>query len=137
MQADLITTLKRTADSIYGKGGVIRKLENLGFKDMPYKISKDKLPYRQAHYFIYTFDVPPAALHDLRDESNRDVDILRQRVLKLEDEEDVVSSPCTLEAECKEPAYRTDVQKLLRLQKKKTKVHWTPRSGLKYYPFQR
>lgn len=104
---------------------------------MPYKISKDKLPYRQAHYFIYTFDVPPSALSDLKDESNRDVDILRQRVLKLKDEEDTASTPCTLEDECKEPAYRKDVQKLLQLQKKKAKVHWTPRSGLDYYPFQR
>lgn len=133
-QPELITALKRTAEGIFQKGGVIRKLENLGFRDMPYKISMDRVPYRQAHYFVYTFNVPPTTLTDLNDESSRDVDIIRHRIFKIKEEETV---PCTLEDECKEPAYREDVQKLLEIQKKKTKVHWEPRSGLDYYPFQR
>lgn len=97
-------------------------------------MSKDRVPYREANKFLYTFDVPTSALANLTDEYTRDVDIIRHRIFRVYEP---VPEPCTLEAECKEPAYREDVQKLLELGKKKEKVYWLPQSGIDYYPFQR
>lgn len=134
IQPELIATLKRTAETIYERGGIIRKLDNLGFRDLPCKMSKDRTPYRQANQFIYTFDVPPQVLADLNEEYRRDVDIIRQVVYKIKEPE---PHPCTLHTEMKEPAYREDVQKLLQLDKKKEEKRWLPQSGIDYYPFQR
>lgn len=39
LKPELQNILKRTATTIFDKGGIIRKLENLGLKDLPYKIS--------------------------------------------------------------------------------------------------
>lgn len=45
-----MTTLKRTANAIFDKGGIIRKLENLGSRDMPYKTSVHGMVYKHAKY---------------------------------------------------------------------------------------
>lgn len=46
----MTSALKRIAGNIFEKGGVIRKLENLGTRDMPYKTSVHGVVYRQARY---------------------------------------------------------------------------------------
>lgn len=106
----------------------------MGFRDLPYKMSKERVAYRQANHFMYTFDVPPNMVAELNEEGNRDVDIIRLAFYRIKEHE---PKPCTLEAEMKEPAYREDVQKLLEMDKKKQKQHWLPNSGIDYYPFQR
>jgi small subunit ribosomal protein S6 len=37
-QNELFTILKRTALSIFDKGGIIRKIDNLGKQPLPYKV---------------------------------------------------------------------------------------------------
>lgn len=78
--------------------------------------------------------MPPLVLADLNEEYLRDVDILRQSIFKIKEDEPIA---CTLETEMKTPAYREDVRKLLKLSKKKEKKYWLPQSGIDYYPFQR
>lgn len=109
-------------------------MDNAGFRDLPYKISKDRVAYRQASQFMYTFDVPTKMVDELNEEGHRDVDIIRMAIYKIKEHEPI---PCTLHDEMKEPAYREDVQKLLEMDKKKRKPHWLPNSGIDYYPFQR
>lgn len=133
-QPELAATLKRAAEAIYDRGGIIRKLDNLGFRDLPFKMSMDRVGYRQGNQFIYTFDVPTQKLTELSEEYNRDVDIIRQSIYKIKEHEQV---PCTLQDEMKVPSYREDVQKLLELNKKKEKKPWLSQSGIDYYPFQR
>lgn len=129
-----MSTLKRTAESIFEAGGFIRKLDNLGFRDLPHKISAHRLPHRQANHFLYTFDVPTKALVDINDELHRDIDVIRNQIYKIQE---IEPHDCTLERELVPPAYRKDVQKLLELSKKKKKKQWDSRTGLDYYPFQR
>ncbi|XP_026470516.1 probable 28S ribosomal protein S6, mitochondrial [Ctenocephalides felis] len=131
---EIFSTLKRTAESIFDKGGVIRKIENLGARDLPFKMSEHGQVYRQGNYFLMTFDSPPNAISDLHEGYSRDIDIIRKCIYKTQDS--VVES-CTLEEELLPPAYRTEVQALIAQAKKSPNRKLKLKSVLDYYPFQR
>lgn len=129
-----MTTLKRTAETIYDKGGIIRKLDNIGLQDTPYRISAHNLVHNKAHYFIYKFDVPIDSLDDINKECGLDVNIVRRRIYKIQPP---TGEACTLEQELQPPAYRKEVQKMIEISKRKEKPAYDPKSGITYYPFQR
>ncbi|XP_041973440.1 probable 28S ribosomal protein S6, mitochondrial [Aricia agestis] len=136
-KAELKTALTRVSHAIFDRGGIIRNIENLGFRNMPYKTSSHGLVHREANYFIFKIDTATQAVADLKEEYSRDVDIIRQRVFKAQTEE---STPCTLEEELLPPAYRKEVQDMI----EKGKGHMNRytfkfkyNSGLDYYPFQK
>ncbi|CAH2002873.1 unnamed protein product [Acanthoscelides obtectus] len=70
---ELRTALKRTSETIFQKGGIIRKLENLGTRDLPFKISVHGVVYNKADYFLFEFNAPPSSIASLFDEYIRDV----------------------------------------------------------------
>ncbi|KAG6463360.1 probable 28S ribosomal protein S6, mitochondrial [Manduca sexta] len=136
-KAELKTTLKRVANAIFDRGGLIRNIENLGMRSMPYKTSSHGLVHREANYFIFKISTPTQSMADLREEYSRDVDIIRQRVFKAAENN---NSTCTLEEELLPPAYREEVQKMIEIGK--TQVNpftykFKYNSGLDYYPFQK
>ncbi|PNF37432.1 putative 28S ribosomal protein S6, mitochondrial [Cryptotermes secundus] len=100
---DLLSTLRRSADAIFNKGGIIRKVENLGTRNLPYKMSAHDAVHKKGSYFVFQFICPPASLHDLEEEYGRDVDIIRRRIFKVEAPEEF---ECTLHEEILPPAYR-------------------------------
>lgn len=136
---ELKTTLKRVATAIFDRGGILRNIENLGFRPMPYKTSAHGLVHREANYFLFKIDSPTQAVADLHEEYSRDVDIVRQRLFKVPDS-DQDKHDCTLETELLPPAYRQEVQKMIKIGK--TQVNrfthkFKYNSGLDYYPFQK
>ncbi|XP_023703860.1 probable 28S ribosomal protein S6, mitochondrial [Cryptotermes secundus] len=131
---DLLSTLRRSADAIFNKGGIIRKVENLGTRNLPYKMSAHDAVHKKGSYFVFQFICPPASLHDLEEEYGRDVDIIRRRIFKVEAPEEF---ECTLHEEILPPAYRKDVQKMIEESKKVDKHKFQYNSGLDYYPFQK
>ncbi|XP_023019351.2 mitochondrial ribosomal protein S6 [Leptinotarsa decemlineata] len=131
---ELKNVLKRTATAILEKNGVIRKLENLGTRDMPYKTSAHGVAYNRASYFMFEFNVPPTRIDQLLDEYSRDIDVIRRRIYKKTEQEPF---ECTLEDELKPPPYRADVQELLKIAKKSEKPKFNYNTGLDYYPFQK
>lgn len=135
---ELKSTLTRISHAIFNRGGIIRNIENLGFRPMPYKTSSHSVVHREANYFIFKIDTATQAVVDLREEYSRDVDIIRQRVYKTQEKAD--GNNCTLEEELLPPAYREEVQKMIELGK--TQVNrftykFKYNSGLDYYPFQK
>ncbi|KAF2884617.1 hypothetical protein ILUMI_21553 [Ignelater luminosus] len=131
---ELVSTLKRTAESIYNKGGIIRKIENLGTKDMPYKTSVHGVVYNKASYYLMEFNVPPSSLHDILDEYGRDIDIIRRRIYKKAEPE---YQECTLHEELQPAPYRKNVQELITQARKLDKPKFQYNTGLDYYPFQK
>lgn len=119
---------------IFERGGFIRKIDYLGFVQLPYKISKDQKPYREAEQIILKFDVSEQLRVDLQEETNMDVDVIRCKIIPLIQPKEY---ECTFEEEMKPVSYRPDVQKLLKLQEKSKKKYWLPQMGIEYYPFQR
>ncbi|CAH2243535.1 probable 28S ribosomal protein S6, mitochondrial [Pararge aegeria] len=134
---ELKTTLTRISHAIFNRGGIIRNIENLGFRAMPYKTSSHSLVHREANYFVFKIDTATQAVADLKEEYSRDVDIIRQRVYKIPDKAD---QTCTLEQELLPPAYREEVQKMIELGKSQVNrftYKFKYNSGLDYYPFQK
>lgn len=134
LQPEIVSTLKRTAEAILNKGGIIRELENLGTRALPHKISEHGLVHREASYFIVRFDAPPRMIASLKEEYGRDIDIVRRNILKLEPEPPF---QCTLDQELQPPAYRKEVIEMVAQAKKRDKKPYDHRSGLDYYPFQK
>lgn len=128
--------MKRSAELIFDRGGFIRKINYFGFNKLPYKISKDRAPYREAEQIMFKFDVSSQVKLDLREEIDMDVDVLRCKIFDPPGGKDY---QCTIQDEMKPVAYREDVKKLLKLQDDalKKKQHWLPQMGIEYYPFQR
>ncbi|XP_017775102.1 PREDICTED: probable 28S ribosomal protein S6, mitochondrial [Nicrophorus vespilloides] len=131
---ELAATLKRTATAIFDKSGFIRKIENLGTRDMPYKTSSHGVVYNKASYFLIEMNVPPSTVEELKEEYSRDVDIIRRRVYKKIPPSE---AECTLHEEMLPAPYRKDVQELIASSKKLQKPRFSYNSGLDYYPFQK
>ncbi|PSN30062.1 putative 28S ribosomal protein S6 [Blattella germanica] len=131
---EVVSTLRRTADTIFSKGGIIRKIENLGTQKLPYKMNAHGKVHRQGGYFTMQFIVPPKHLLYLQEEYARDIDIVRSNVFKLEPPEEI---ECTLQDEMLPPAYRKDVQEMIEKSQKVDKFKFKYNSGLDYYPFQK
>lgn len=134
---ELKTTLKRISHAIFDRGGIIRNIDNLGFRPMPYKTAAHGITHREANYFVFKIDTATKAVMDLKEEYSRDVDVIRQRVFKTQE---CCDNNCTLEEELLPPAYREDVQKMIEMGK--TQVNrftykFKYNSGLDYYPFQK
>lgn len=130
----MITTIKRSANTIFDKGGFLREILNFGPRDLPYKISSNGVVHKTGSSFVLKFVVDPESIKDLDDEFNRDVDIIRKRIFKVDEPKRV---PCTLEEELQPPAYRKEVIELMEVAKRKEKKKYSHNTGLKYYPFQR
>ncbi|XP_064629195.1 small ribosomal subunit protein bS6m-like [Lineus longissimus] len=88
----LTQVLKRTCESIMTKGGIITKMENLGTKTLPYRMSKHGEKYFTGNYFIFNFQSPSAVVEDLNEELNRDVDVIRPAFLNRDVER--FEKPC-------------------------------------------
>ncbi|XP_013781081.1 probable 28S ribosomal protein S6, mitochondrial [Limulus polyphemus] len=114
---ELVTTLKRTGQAIFEKGGIIRKIENLGTRELPYRMRVHNHSHTEGSYFLFKFDAPTNTLTNLHDSFLRDIDILRPSISKVEP----VNFPeeCTLEEELQPPAYRKSVEVLLKQDRKK------------------
>lgn len=107
-------------------------MDNLGFRETPYKISEHGQVHKTATYFLFKFDAPPSSLTNINEECGRDVDIVRRNMFKIEQP---IDTPCTLDEELQPPAYRKEVQKMVELSKRKERKPYDHKSGLNYYPF--
>lgn len=134
----MISTLKRTATAILDKGGIIRKIDNHGTRELPYKISVHNLVHRTGSHFIVEFDAPPTQIADLKEEFGRDIDIIRRHIFaKKNATENIDIKTCTLDDEMKPAAYRSEVIEMMKVGQKNFKKKFEYKSGFDYYPFQK
>ncbi|XP_066834516.1 small ribosomal subunit protein bS6m isoform X1 [Anser cygnoides] len=74
--------LKRTVEALMEKGAVVRNLENLGERALPYKISKHKQRHRRGGYFLVDLEAPPSIVSTMMDHLGRDIDVIRRAFIK-------------------------------------------------------
>ncbi|XP_037638345.1 28S ribosomal protein S6, mitochondrial [Sebastes umbrosus] len=86
--------LRRTVETLMERGAVVRDLENLGDRLLPYKINKHNEKHSRGAYFLVDFYAAPTILTGLLDHLHRDVDVVRPTVLKKEDQDQVSQSNC-------------------------------------------
>uniref|UniRef100_A0A6B2EGG9 Small ribosomal subunit protein bS6m n=1 Tax=Phlebotomus kandelakii TaxID=1109342 RepID=A0A6B2EGG9_9DIPT len=133
---DVVSSVKRAAETILDRGGVIRAIHNMGTLDLPYKISSQGIVNRVGTYFTVEFSVPPSQIEEIDEEYSREVDIIRRGIFKIEDElEKPRDKTCTLHEELLPPAYRKEVQEMIEIANRKKKPKFQYNSGLDYYPF--
>nr|CAG4648388.1 EOG090X0IQO [Moina brachiata] len=132
---ELVSSLKRTAETIVEHGGILRRFTSIGSNPLPFKMKAHNVWHREGIYFLMQFDAPTPALEVVRDELRRDIDLIRSQVIKLEEQK---KFECTLEEEQKPPAYRRSVQKLIEEGRKTVRPMYKQNSpGFNYYPFQK
>lgn len=74
--------LRRTVETLFERGAIVRGLENLGERRLPYKISKHDCRHSQGGYFSVDFHSSPNIISGLLEHLERDIDVLRPTVLK-------------------------------------------------------
>lgn len=74
--------LRRTVETLMERGAVVRDLENLGEKLLPYKIKKHNQRHSRGAYFLVDFYAAPSIVTGLLNHLHRDVDVVRPTVLK-------------------------------------------------------
>ncbi|CAL1275127.1 unnamed protein product [Larinioides sclopetarius] len=112
---DLAAALKRVGTLLLDHGVVLHNLQNLGTKDLPYRIRKEETYYHKGSYFTYKFTGSPTIFAEIKEVCNRDTDILKHGFVDVYKED---PKNCTLEEELLPPALRPSVKKLLEQSKK-------------------
>ncbi|XP_031468468.1 28S ribosomal protein S6, mitochondrial [Phasianus colchicus] len=74
--------LKRTVEALMERGAIVRNLENLGERALPYKISKHNHRHRRGGYFLVDLEGPPSIVSTMMDHLGRDIDIIRRAFIK-------------------------------------------------------
>ncbi|XP_036429628.1 28S ribosomal protein S6, mitochondrial [Colossoma macropomum] len=78
--------LRRTVETLLERGAVVRDLENLGERRLPYKISKHNQRHTHGGYYLIDFHASPSAVRGFLNHLERDVDVIRPTVLKKDAE---------------------------------------------------
>ncbi|XP_048865569.1 28S ribosomal protein S6, mitochondrial [Brienomyrus brachyistius] len=81
---ETIATLRRTVETLIERGAVVRGLENLGERALPYKISRHGIRHTRGGYFLLDFYSQSEILPSFLDHLKRDVDVVRPTVLRKE-----------------------------------------------------
>ncbi|XP_026716416.1 28S ribosomal protein S6, mitochondrial isoform X1 [Athene cunicularia] len=81
-QPETAAVLKRTIEALMERGAVVRNLENLGERSLPYKISKHNERHRRGGYFLIDLEGPPSIVSTMMDHLGRDIDVIRRGFIK-------------------------------------------------------
>ncbi|XP_034873539.1 small ribosomal subunit protein bS6m isoform X2 [Mirounga angustirostris] len=74
--------LKRTVEALMDRGAIVRNLENLGDRTLPYKISSHSQRHSRGGYFLVDFYAPATAVESIMEHLSRDIDVIRPNVVK-------------------------------------------------------
>ncbi|KAM7065168.1 small ribosomal subunit protein bS6m [Acridotheres tristis] len=74
--------LKRSIEALLERGAIVRNLENLGERSLPYKISKHKERHKRGGYFLIDLEAPPCTVSPLMDHLGRDIDVISRVFVK-------------------------------------------------------
>ncbi|XP_006862612.1 PREDICTED: 28S ribosomal protein S6, mitochondrial [Chrysochloris asiatica] len=74
--------LKRTLEALMDRGAIVRNLENLGERALPYRISAHSQKHTRGGYFLVDFHAPPTIVENIMEHLSRDIDVIRRNVVK-------------------------------------------------------
>ncbi|XP_041911821.1 28S ribosomal protein S6, mitochondrial isoform X1 [Arvicola amphibius] len=81
-QPETAAALKRTLESLMDRGAIVRNLESLGERTLPYRISSHGQQHSRGGYFLVDFYAPTSAVDGILDHLTRDIDVVRPNVVK-------------------------------------------------------
>nr|XP_011724474.2 28S ribosomal protein S6, mitochondrial [Macaca nemestrina] len=74
--------LKRTIEALMDRGAIVRDLENLGEKALPYRMSAHNQQYNRGGYFLVDFYAPTTTVESVVEHLSRDTDVIRGNIVK-------------------------------------------------------
>nr|XP_025840967.1 28S ribosomal protein S6, mitochondrial [Vulpes vulpes] len=74
--------LKRTIEALMDRGAIVRHLENLGDRALPYRISAHNQRHVRGGYFLVDFYAPATAVESIMEHLSRDIDVIRPNVIR-------------------------------------------------------
>uniref|UniRef100_A0A8C6MTA6 Small ribosomal subunit protein bS6m n=1 Tax=Mus spicilegus TaxID=10103 RepID=A0A8C6MTA6_MUSSI len=74
--------LKRTIESLMDRGAIVRNLESLGERALPYRISSHSQQHSRGGYFLVDFYAPTSAVENILEHLVRDIDVVRPNIVK-------------------------------------------------------
>eukprot|EP00123_Amoebidium_parasiticum_P019346 comp24662_c0_seq1/m.46827 comp24662_c0_seq1/g.46827 ORF comp24662_c0_seq1/g.46827 comp24662_c0_seq1/m.46827 type:complete len:136 (-) comp24662_c0_seq1:542-949(-) len=85
LDAKLPQFLQNTANIIMTKGGVVRKMENLGADKLPHRMRAHLQYHEEGQYMAMQFDVGSVHLRELNEKLLLSHDIIRHTIVRLPD----------------------------------------------------
>ncbi|XP_044526260.1 28S ribosomal protein S6, mitochondrial-like [Gracilinanus agilis] len=76
------TALKHMLQALMDKGAIVRNLEKLGERALPYKISIHNQCHQRGGYFLVDFYAPTTAVENIMNHLSRDIDVIRPNIVK-------------------------------------------------------
>ncbi|XP_036896484.1 28S ribosomal protein S6, mitochondrial [Sturnira hondurensis] len=74
--------LRRTLGALMDRGAIVRTLENLGERALPYRMSTHSQRHSRGGYFLVDFYAPTASVESIMDHLSRDIDVIRPTIVK-------------------------------------------------------
>ncbi|XP_018780452.2 28S ribosomal protein S6, mitochondrial [Serinus canaria] len=74
--------LKRTVEALLQRGAIVRSLESLGERALPYRITKHKERHKRGGYFLIDLEAPPSLVSPMMEHLGRDIDVIRRAFTK-------------------------------------------------------
>ncbi|KAM9671122.1 small ribosomal subunit protein bS6m isoform 1-T1 [Dama dama] len=81
-EPETAAALKRTLEALMDRGAVVRNLENLGERALPYKMSAHSQRHTRGGYFLVDFYAPTTTVESIMEHLSRDTDVIRPNVVK-------------------------------------------------------
>ncbi|XP_023597095.1 small ribosomal subunit protein bS6m [Trichechus manatus latirostris] len=81
-QPETAAALKRTLEALMDRGAVVRNLENLGERALPYKMSAHSQQHVRGGYFLVDFYAPTTTVESIMEHLSRDTDVVRPNVVR-------------------------------------------------------
>lgn len=143
-KADLVKTLVRAGKTLLDNGGVIEKVESLGFRDLPHKrIAKQtREPVYASNFFLFNTHLSVEARKAVKSIFSHDLDLMHVAIVPSPASLSTPPIKCNLEEILKPPSQRQSVKDLREGQKmghftrqmiyKRTEKEW--KSIPKSYP---
>src|SRR5438552_3237233 len=102
-KGDTVSCVKRVGEEILGRRGILRKVEYLGTRQLPYWFKDPHLADGTRHptgsYFILHADWPPALSRNMADFLKLDRDIIRHTIMDKAAPKIPDDYECTIEEE--------------------------------------
>ncbi|XP_040836714.1 28S ribosomal protein S6, mitochondrial isoform X2 [Ochotona curzoniae] len=74
--------LKRMLQALMDRGAIVRNLENLGERALPYRISVHSQKHTRGGYFLVDFYAPTTIVESIKEYLSRDIDVIRPNIIK-------------------------------------------------------
>ncbi|XP_054556272.1 28S ribosomal protein S6, mitochondrial isoform X1 [Talpa occidentalis] len=74
--------LKRTLEALMDRGAVVRTLENLGERALPYKMCSHSQRHSRGGYFLVDFHAPTTTVESMMEHLSRDTDVIRPTIVR-------------------------------------------------------